>query len=63
MPSSWSTSTRRPRPWSARTSDRANQEFLGSAFAEIMAVLDEQDLTPAGPPFGRWQPRADGSTP
>jgi len=35
-------------------------DFLGSAFGEIMKVLDEQDLTPAGPPFGRWQPQADG---
>jgi effector-binding domain-containing protein len=35
-------------------------DFLGSAFSEIMTVLDAQDLTPAGPPFGRWQPLADG---
>ena len=35
-------------------------DFLGSAFAEILTVLDEQDLTPAGPPFGRWQPLGDG---
>jgi hypothetical protein len=32
--------------------------FLGSAFAEVMQVLDEQRLAPAG--FGRWEPRADG---
>jgi hypothetical protein len=25
-----------------------------------MTVLDDQDLTPAGPPFGRWQPQGDG---
>jgi effector-binding domain-containing protein len=36
------------------------EDFLGSAYAEIMTVLAEQDLTPAGPPFGRWQPRGDG---
>ena len=35
-------------------------DFLGSAFDEVMQVLDEQDLTPAGPPFARWKPRADG---
>jgi effector-binding domain-containing protein len=35
-------------------------EFLGSAFAEVLQVLDEQDLAPAGAPFGRWEPRADG---
>ena len=35
-------------------------DFLGSAFDEVMQVLDEQGLTPAGPPFGRWEPRADG---
>jgi effector-binding domain-containing protein len=35
-------------------------EFLGSAFAEVLQVLDEQDLAPAGPPFGRWEPRANG---
>ena len=34
--------------------------FLGSAFGEVMAVLDEQGRAPAGPPFGRWQPRAEG---
>jgi effector-binding domain-containing protein len=34
--------------------------FLGSAFAEVLQVLDEQDLAPAGPPFGRWEPRSDG---
>ena len=36
------------------------RDFLGSAPAEVMQVLDEQDLTPAGPPFGRWEPRVDG---
>jgi hypothetical protein len=35
-------------------------DFLGSAYSEIMIALDEQDLTPAGPPFGRWQPQGDG---
>jgi len=35
-------------------------EFLGSAYREIMIALDEQDLAPAGPPFGRWQPQGDG---
>ena len=35
-------------------------EFLGSAFAEVMRVLAEQGLAPAGPPFARWQPRTDG---
>jgi effector-binding domain-containing protein len=35
-------------------------DFLGSAFGEVMKVLSEQRLAPAGPPFGRWQPRADG---
>ena len=34
--------------------------FLGSAFGEVVAVLDEQGRAPAGPPFGRWQPRAEG---
>jgi len=36
------------------------EDFLGSAFAEIMTELDEQDLTPAGPPFARWEPQANG---
>ena len=35
-------------------------DFLGSAFTEVMQVLYEQGLAPAGPPFGRWQPRANG---
>jgi len=35
-------------------------DFLRSAYAEIMTALDDQDLTAAGPPFGRWQPQQDG---
>lgn len=29
-------------------------EFLGHAFEEVLAVVDEQGRTPAGPPFGRY---------
>jgi effector-binding domain-containing protein len=35
-------------------------DFLGSAFGEVMRVIAEQGLAPAGPPFARWEPRADG---
>lgn len=29
-------------------------EFLGGALAEVMRVVGEQGLQPAGPPFGRY---------
>ena len=35
-------------------------EFLGSAFAEIINVLDDQELHPTGAPFGRYRPTDDG---
>ncbi len=35
-------------------------DFLGAAFGEVMKVIAEQGLAPAGPPFARWEPRADG---
>jgi effector-binding domain-containing protein len=35
-------------------------EFLGGAFAEVMATLGEQGLRPAGPPFGRYVPTDGG---
>ena len=35
-------------------------DFLGSTFGDVMKVLAEQGLAPAGPPFARWEPRADG---
>jgi effector-binding domain-containing protein len=34
--------------------------FLGRAFADVARTLAEQDLEPAGPPFGRYRPTADG---
>jgi effector-binding domain-containing protein len=34
--------------------------FLGSAFNEVMEALAGQGLAPAGPPFARWEPQADG---
>ena len=30
-------------------------DFLGGVFTEVMAVLAEQGLAPAGPPFGRYE--------
>jgi hypothetical protein len=38
-------------------------DFLGSAYSEIMIALDEQDLTPAGPPSGGGDRRETGSKP
>ena len=35
-------------------------EFLGGAFAEVMATLGEQGIRPAGPPFGRYVPTDGG---
>ncbi len=35
-------------------------EFLGGAFGEVMGVLTDQRLAPAGPPFGRFRPTGDG---
>lgn len=35
-------------------------EFLGGAFAEVLAALGQQGLPPAGPPFGRYVPGDDG---
>jgi hypothetical protein len=32
--------------------------FLGTAFGEVMQLLDDQHLTPAGPPFARFRPVA-----
>lgn len=34
--------------------------FLGEAFGEVMRVLSEQHLSPAGPPFGRYRPTDGG---
>ncbi len=34
--------------------------FLGGAFGEVMRVLSEQRLSPAGAPFGRYKPTGDG---
>ena len=36
------------------------KDFLGSAFTEILRVLDDQGLHPAGAPFGRYAPTEDG---
>ena len=35
-------------------------EFLGNAFEEVLAVAGHQGRAPAGPPFGRYVPNADG---
>jgi len=35
-------------------------EFLGSAFGEVITVLDKQGLIPAGAPFGRYRPTDGG---
>jgi effector-binding domain-containing protein len=35
-------------------------DFLGGAFGEVMGVLGAQGIPPAGPPFGRYLPTADG---
>lgn len=35
-------------------------EFLGSAFSDVLRTLGAQDLVPAGPPFARYRPSADG---
>lgn len=35
-------------------------EFLGSAFGEVIRVLDKQGLHPTGAPFGRYLPTDDG---
>lgn len=34
--------------------------FLGGAYAEVMAALGGQRLTPSGPPFARYEQTADG---
>lgn len=34
--------------------------FLGDAFSEVLALIERQELTPTGPPFGRYRPTADG---
>ena len=34
--------------------------FLGGAFEEVLRVLGDQGLEPAGPPFGRYTPAAGG---
>jgi effector-binding domain-containing protein len=36
-------------------------EFLGSAFGEVINVLDKQGLHPTGMPFGRYRPTEDGA--
>ena len=41
-----------------RTDDIA--DFVGGAFAEVMAVLERQRLAPAGPPFSRYTVGEDG---
>jgi effector-binding domain-containing protein len=33
--------------------------FLGAAFGEVIALLADQHLTPAGPPFARWRPTGE----
>jgi effector-binding domain-containing protein len=35
-------------------------EFLGGAFGEVIAALDEQGLHPTGAPFGRYRPTEGG---
>ncbi|HEU5484826.1 MAG TPA: GyrI-like domain-containing protein [Microlunatus sp.] len=35
--------------------------FLGAAFAEVLAVLEHQQHSPAGPPFGRYLPESAGT--
>jgi effector-binding domain-containing protein len=35
-------------------------EFLGTAFSDVMRALGAQGLAPAGPPFARYRPDADG---
>jgi effector-binding domain-containing protein len=35
-------------------------DFLGGAFGEVIAALDEQGLHPTGAPFGRYRP-VDGA--
>lgn len=35
-------------------------DFLGPAFGEVIAVLDEQGLHPTGAPFGTYVPAEDG---
>lgn len=35
-------------------------DFLGHAFEDVMRVLSEQHLAPAGPPFARYAPVEDG---
>ena len=34
-------------------------EFLGRAFEEVLAVVGQQGLAPAGPPFGRYVPSGE----
>lgn len=34
--------------------------FLGSAFEDVLRVVTEQHLSPAGPPYGRFRPTGDG---
>jgi len=34
--------------------------FLGGAFGEVMGLLGSQGVAPAGPPFARYEVRADG---
>ncbi|HVN10824.1 MAG TPA: GyrI-like domain-containing protein [Kineosporiaceae bacterium] len=41
-------------PGRVRTEDLP--AFLGTAFGEVVRVLAEQHLGPAGPPFGRYTP-------
>lgn len=34
--------------------------FLGRTFTEVLEALADQDVAPAGPPFGRFVPADDG---
>lgn len=35
-------------------------DFLGRAFGEVMGVMEQQGVHPAGAPFGRYRPTPDG---
>lgn len=43
----------------ARVALRDLPEFFGRAFGEVLAVVGEQGLAPAGPPFGRFVTSGD----
>jgi effector-binding domain-containing protein len=53
-----------PQPVAVVRADVALEDlpaFLGGAFEEVATTLGRQGLAPAGPPFGRYLPRSDGS--